>query len=70
MCAWELSKRGYEVTIFDSNPKLGGAVRYIPNYRLPEEILDNAVENLVRIGGIKVRREVTVERWQRLQSPP
>jgi NADPH-dependent glutamate synthase beta subunit-like oxidoreductase/coenzyme F420-reducing hydrogenase delta subunit/NAD-dependent dihydropyrimidine dehydrogenase PreA subunit len=61
MCAWELSKKGYDVTIFDSNPKLGGAVRYIPNYRLPEGVLDSAVNNLVRIGGITVRQDMKVE---------
>jgi len=56
LCAWELSKKGYDVTIFDNNPKLGGAVRYIPKYRLPENVLDSAVDNLVRIGGIKVEK--------------
>ena len=35
-CAWELSKKGYEVTIFDNNKKLGGAVRYIPNTASPK----------------------------------
>lgn len=53
-CAWELSKKGYEVTIFDNNKKLGGAIRYIPKYRLPDDVLDAATDNLVRIGGIKV----------------
>lgn len=56
LCAWELSKSGYDVTIFDNNPKLGGAVRYIPKYRLPEDVLDSAVNNLVRIGNIKVEK--------------
>ncbi len=60
LCAWELSKKGYDVTIFDSNPKLGGAVRYIPKYRLPEDVLDTAVDNLVRLGGIKVEKELKV----------
>lgn len=55
-CAWELSKEGYDVTIFDNNPKLGGAVRYIPKYRLPEDVLDTVVDNLIRIGGIKVEK--------------
>ncbi len=61
MCAWELAKKGYQTTIFDEHPKLGGAVRYIPNYRLPEEVLDTALENLVRIGGIEVKREQKVD---------
>jgi len=56
LCAWELSKKGYRVTIFDNNPKLGGAVRYIPKYRLPENVLDAAVDNLVRIGGINIEK--------------
>ncbi len=56
MCAWELAKKGYQVTIFDDNPKLGGAIRYIPKYRLPEEVLDTTVGSLVRIGGIKAAK--------------
>jgi NADPH-dependent glutamate synthase beta subunit-like oxidoreductase/coenzyme F420-reducing hydrogenase delta subunit/ferredoxin len=59
-CAWELSKKGYDVTIFDNNPKLGGAVRYIPKYRLPEKVLDTAVDNLIRLGGIKIKKKVKV----------
>jgi NADPH-dependent glutamate synthase beta subunit-like oxidoreductase/coenzyme F420-reducing hydrogenase delta subunit/NAD-dependent dihydropyrimidine dehydrogenase PreA subunit len=61
MCAWEMGKKGYDVTIFDSNPKLGGAIRYIPKYRLPEDVLDTAVDSLVRIGGIKVEKDVKVD---------
>jgi NADPH-dependent glutamate synthase beta subunit-like oxidoreductase/ferredoxin len=55
MCAYELSKKGYPVTVFDENDRLGGAVRYIPEYRLPEEVMDSVVDNLVRIAGIEVR---------------
>ena len=61
MCAWEMAKKGHDVTIFDSNPKLGGAIRYIPKYRLPEDVLDTAVDSLVRIGGIKVEKDVKLE---------
>ena len=60
LCAWELSKKGYDVTIFDNNPKLGGAVRYIPKYRLPGDVLDAAVEGIARIGEIKVEKEIKV----------
>ena len=55
MCAYELSKRGYNVTVFDSNDKLGGAARYIPAYRLPAQVMDSVVDNLVRIAGIEVK---------------
>ena len=61
MAAWEMAKKGHDVTLFDSNPKLGGAVRYIPKYRLPEDVLDTAVDSLVRIGGIKVEKNTTFE---------
>lgn len=59
-CAWELSKKGYQVTLFCNPSKLGGALRYIPKYRLPREVLNSAVKNLVRIGGIKLEEEVKV----------
>ena len=58
MCAWELSKKGYVVTIFDDNQKLGGALRWIPTYRLPQDILDTAIDNLVRIADIEVKKEM------------
>lgn len=60
MCAYELSQRGYNVTLFDSSEKLGGATRYIPEYRLPEDILDAVVDNLVRIARIDVRLRTRV----------
>lgn len=60
-CAWELAKKGYDVTIFESSDKLGGALRYIPRYRLPKEVLDASIENLVRIGGIKVQKGLRIE---------
>ena len=59
MCAIELRKQGYAVTIFDKNPELGGALRYIPKYRLPTKILDSLITNLIRIYRIQVKTEVT-----------
>jgi NADPH-dependent glutamate synthase beta subunit-like oxidoreductase/coenzyme F420-reducing hydrogenase delta subunit/NAD-dependent dihydropyrimidine dehydrogenase PreA subunit len=60
LCAWELSKHGYDVTIFESQQKLGGAVRWIPQYRLPKEVLDAAVDNIIRIGGINIELGHTI----------
>jgi NADPH-dependent glutamate synthase beta subunit-like oxidoreductase/coenzyme F420-reducing hydrogenase delta subunit len=60
LCAWELSKKGYDVTIFESQQKLGGAVRWIPTYRLPKEVLDPAVDNLIRMSGINVELGHTI----------
>jgi len=55
MCAYALSKKGYQVTILERNPKLGGAMRLIPAYRLPQDVVDSAIDNLLRIANIEVR---------------
>jgi NADPH-dependent glutamate synthase beta subunit-like oxidoreductase/coenzyme F420-reducing hydrogenase delta subunit/NAD-dependent dihydropyrimidine dehydrogenase PreA subunit len=60
LCAWELSKKGYDITIFESQQKLGGAVRWIPQYRLPKEVLDAAVNSIIRLAGIKVELGHTI----------
>ena len=54
-CAYDLSKRGYRVTIFEASDRLGGALWLIPSYRLPEKVLTSAVENMVRIVGVDVK---------------
>jgi len=55
MCAYTLSRNGYRVTILERNSKLGGALRLIPRYRLPENIMDATLNNLVRIAHIDVK---------------
>ena len=60
MCAFDLSKRGYRVTIFEASDRLGGALWLIPRYRLPEKVLTSAVENVVRIAGIDVKYNTRV----------
>lgn len=54
MCAYMLSKKGYRVTILERSSQLGGALRYIPKYRLPRDILDATLNGLVRIAHIEV----------------
>ena len=60
MCAYILSKRGYQVTILERSSQLGGALRYIPQYRLPVNIMDTTLSNLVRIAHIEVKLGVRV----------
>jgi len=55
MCAYELSRRGYQATIFERGDKLGGAMRYIPSYRLPQQEIKTVIDNLIRIAHIEVR---------------
>ena len=49
-CAYQLARRGYQVTMFESLPKPGGMLRYgIPQYRLPRNVLDAVLTNDFRI---------------------
>ncbi len=50
-CAYQLARRGYPVTVFESFAKPGGMLRYgIPEYRLPREILDAEINRIVDMG--------------------
>ena len=50
-----LAKRGYQVTIFDAHEKIGGVLRYgIPDYRLPNELVDQ-YEELLLAYGVSIR---------------
>ncbi len=49
--AYDLRLKGYAVTIFESQPELGGMLRVgIPDYRLPREVLDREIAHLLRHG--------------------
>ena len=59
-CAYNLVKRGYAVTVFDANEKLGGMMRTgIPPYRLSREFLDFELDLIVK-HGIEVKSGVTI----------
>ena len=50
-CAYFLALKGDKVKIFESEAKAGGMLRYgIPFYRLPENVLDKEIENIVAMG--------------------
>jgi NADPH-dependent glutamate synthase beta subunit-like oxidoreductase/Pyruvate/2-oxoacid:ferredoxin oxidoreductase delta subunit len=50
-CAYQLARRGYAVTVFESFAHPGGMLRYgIPVYRLPREILDSEVQTILDLG--------------------
>lgn len=49
--AFELAKKGYDVTVFEKNDQLGGILRYgIPEFRLPRDIIDNLIKALKSLG--------------------
>jgi len=50
-CAYQLARRGYQVTVFEAFPKPGGMLRYgIPTYRLPRAVLDAEIQRIVDLG--------------------
>ncbi|MBU1056187.1 MAG: FAD-dependent oxidoreductase [Proteobacteria bacterium] len=55
--AYYLRLKGYQITIFEALPVLGGMLRVgIPDYRLPPDILDKEIKNILRLG-IEVQTE-------------
>jgi heterodisulfide reductase subunit A len=53
--AYDLRLKGYQVTLFEALPVLGGMLRVgIPDYRLPPAVLDREIDNILRLG-IEVR---------------
>ncbi|MBR3106618.1 MAG: NAD(P)-dependent oxidoreductase [Clostridia bacterium] len=51
-----LARKGYQVTIFDSRDKIGGVMRYgIPDFRLPDSVLDDLAYRHLELKGIRFR---------------
>ncbi|HUS87554.1 MAG TPA: NADPH-dependent glutamate synthase [Bacteroidales bacterium] len=49
--AGDLVKWGYDVTVFEALHEIGGVLKYgIPEFRLPNEIVDVEIENLRKMG--------------------
>lgn len=49
--AYELRKSGFDVTIYESLHSPGGVLRYgIPNFRLPDSIIDKEIDYLLSLG--------------------
>jgi len=49
----DLAVLGYEITVVDQDPKLGGMIRtQIPRFRLPESVIDDEVGYITGIGNI------------------
>lgn len=50
-CAWQLARRGYQVTVFDREREAGGVLRTgIPAYRLPKDVLAAEVRRVAAAG--------------------
>jgi NADPH-dependent glutamate synthase beta subunit-like oxidoreductase/Pyruvate/2-oxoacid:ferredoxin oxidoreductase delta subunit len=50
-CAYQLTRKGYKVTVYEAFSKPGGMLRYgIPDYRLPQDILDKEIKRIEELG--------------------
>ncbi len=49
--AGDMAKKGYEVTVFEALHEIGGVLKYgIPEFRLPNKIVDVEIDNLSKMG--------------------
>ena len=61
-CAADMAKAGCQVTVFEAFQQPGGVLRYgIPDFRLPNEVVDAEIAKLTRLG-ITFRTNVLVGR--------
>ncbi len=69
--AYYLAQMGHKVTVYEQRPKLGGMLRYgIPDYRLPQEVLERDIEHILTTGinvitDVSIGRDVTMEDIQK-----
>ena len=65
--AYQLARLGYKVTILEKSPKAGGLNRGgIPDWVLPQAVLDREIERLVELGieiktNVEVGKDVTLD---------
>ncbi len=59
-CAYQLTLKGHDVTVFDEHEHLGGMMRYgIPGFRTPREVLDAEIKRIIDLG-VKTRMKCRV----------
>ena len=69
-CAAFLAREGYNVTIYEKHNKLGGLLNHgIPEFRLPKEILNKAINKILELGidvikGAEIGRDYSLEQLQ------
>lgn len=64
--AASLAQMGYAVEVYEKEKVLGGMLRYIPEYRLPNHIVDTEIERIAKLGvnfntGVEVGKKVSMD---------
>lgn len=66
--AYYLALDGHAVTIFEANEKAGGMLRYgIPSYRLPKDIVDQEIGDIVSLG-VEIKTNLALGRDYSIQT--
>jgi len=66
--AFYLTRMGHAVEVFEALPKAGGMLRYgIPDYRLPQDVLDREIAAIERLGvkiktGCALGKDITIQK--------
>ncbi len=64
--AADVRREGHTVTVFEAFHKLGGVMRYgIPEFRLPNEIIDQEIDTLNKMG-VEIKTNFVVGRTRKL----
>ncbi|MDU1177938.1 MAG: NADPH-dependent glutamate synthase, partial [Peptoniphilus harei] len=67
-CAGELAKMGYNVTVFEALQQSGGVLIYgIPEFRLPDEVVEYEVENIKKLG-VKFENNFVIGRTETIDD--
>lgn len=62
-CAYYLRKMGYEITIFEALPVIGGLMAYgIPEFRLSKDVLKKEIKNKILVPGIAVKTTARISK--------
>ena len=65
--AYQLARKGHDVTLYDERAELGGMMRYgIPGYRTPRHVLDAEIQRILDLGvtartGTRIGADITLE---------
>lgn len=66
--AGEMTKRGYAVTVFEALHEIGGVLKYgIPEFRLPNEIVDFEINNL-RSAGVEFVKDCIIGKTESIED--
>ncbi len=65
--ARDLAPLGYDITIYEADPKAGGFMRsQVPRFRLPEAVIDEEVGYITSIGNIDVKCGTRVDSLKKI----